>query len=186
MTYRIGAKKASLCLVTILATAFFGITTLKAQYTTATLGGTITDTSGAVIPGANITVRNTGTDLTRNMQSAADGSFLFPLLPIGMYTLTVEKSGFKTYMQSGILLTVNQEVTQGVVLQVGTASEQVTVSANAAMLQTQTATLAQLVGQERIVDLPLNGRQAQSLIFLSAGTVNTTHNYCGFNCQGGV
>src|SRR5580698_10470922 len=103
MTYCIGAKRTSLCLVTTLATALLGNTPLKAQHTTASRGGTVTDTSRAVIPGANITVRNTGTDLTRNMQSGADGSFLFPLLPIGTYTLTVEKSDFKTYVQSGIL-----------------------------------------------------------------------------------
>ena len=186
MTYGVSVKVASLCLVTILATAFLGITPLKAQLTTASLGGTVTDPSGAVVPGANVTVRNTGTGLTKSVPSGADGSYLFPVLPVGTYTLTVEKSGFKTYVQSGLTLTVNQAVSQGVVLQVGATSEQVTVSANAAMVETQTGTVAQLVGQERIIELPLNGRQAQSLIFLAAGTVDSTGNYCGFNCQGGV
>src|SRR5229473_859599 len=111
-----GTKKASLYLVTILATAFFGSTPLKAQLTTASLGGTVTDTSGAVVAGANVTVRNTGTALTKSMQSGADGSYLFPVLPIGAYTLTVEKTDFKTYTQSGIILAVNQVVTQGVAL----------------------------------------------------------------------
>lgn len=181
-----GVKKHLFYLVSILAMACFGNTLLNAQYTTASLGGTVVDSSGGVVPGATVTVQNTGTDLTKRMLSGADGSYLFPILPVGTYTLRVEKTGFKTYEQSGILLTVNQAVTQGVVLQLGSVSQQVTVSANAAMVQTQSATLSQLVGQERIVDLPLNGRQAQSLIFLSAGTVNTTNNYCGFNCQGGV
>jgi hypothetical protein len=127
MFIRFGAQKASLCLVTILASVLLESTPLKAQLTTASLGGTVTDSSGAVVPGASVTVRNTGTAFTKNMQSGADGSYLFPVLPIGTYTLTVEKAGFKTYLQSGILLTVNQAVTQGVVLQVGSTSEQVTV-----------------------------------------------------------
>ena len=186
MTDNFRAKEAFLCIVALLATAFLGSTPLRAQLTTASLGGIVTDSSGAVVPGANVTVRNTGTALTKSMPAGNDGSYLFPVLPVGAYTLTVEKAGFKTYSQSGIVLAVNQSVTQEVMLQVGATSEQVTVAANAAMVETQTATVAQLVGQERIIDLPLNGRQAESLIYLSPGTVDTTTHYCLFNCQGGV
>jgi hypothetical protein len=158
----------------------------EAQYTTASLGGTVTDTSGAVIPRAQVTVLNTATGLTKNMETANDGSFLFPVLPVGTYKLTVEKPGFMAYTQSGISLTLNQAASQRVELQVGAVSQQVTVSANAAMLDTHTATVAQLIGQQDIIDLPLDGRQAESLVFLSPGAVNTTNLYCLYNCQGGA
>ena len=184
--HHFAVKRASFWIAILLATVFLASIPVAAQYTTASLGGTITDISGAMVPGVNITVRNIGTDLTKTIKSGEDGSYLFPILPIGTYTLTVERPGFKIYSQTGITLAVNQAVTQKVVLEVGSTSEHVTVSANATMLETHTATVDQLVGQERIVELPLNGRQAQSLIFVSQGTVDTTSRYCGFNCQGGV
>src|ERR1039458_4081063 len=118
MLYRFGVRRAPLWIAILLAAASLGNTPLKAQFTTASLGGSVTDTSGGLVPSAKITVRNTGTDLTKSMQSGEDGSYLFPILPIGTYTLTVEKSGFKTYLQTGIILEVNQAVTQGVVLQI--------------------------------------------------------------------
>ncbi|MGH9325608.1 MAG: carboxypeptidase regulatory-like domain-containing protein [Terriglobia bacterium] len=158
----------------------------KAQYTTASLGGTVVDASGAVIPESKVTAKSTGTGLTRSTASRADGSFLFPALPVGTYTLTVEKAGFSTYVQQGITLTVNEAASQRVVLKVGTVSQQVTVSANASMLNTHTATTGQLINQQEVVDLPLNGRTPESLLFLAPGTANTTNLYCVYNCQGGV
>ncbi len=184
--YRVGMKEDSLGLSMVLAIAFLGTTPLKAQLTTASLGGIVTDSSGAAVQGASVTVRNTATDLTKSAHSGPDGGYLFPVLMSGTYTLTVDKSGFKTYVQSGIILAVNQAASQGVTLEVGATSEQVTVSANAAMLETQTGTVDQLVAQEQLIELPLNGRQAESLIYLSPGTVDTTSHYCLFNCQGGV
>ncbi|MGH9468891.1 MAG: TonB-dependent receptor domain-containing protein, partial [Terriglobia bacterium] len=157
-----------------------------AQYTTATLGGTVTDASGAVVPGAKVTARSTDTGLAKTITTTANGAYLFPALPVGHYDLTVEKSGFSTYVQRGITLTVNQAATQPVTLQVGLTSQQVTVSANARMINTHDATTGQLVGTRQILSLPLEGRQAQSLVFLAPGTINTTGQYCGYNCQGGV
>src|SRR4029077_19037467 len=93
---------------------------------------------------------------------------------------------FATYVQTGIVLSVNEAATQTVSLRVGSVTESVTVSANAAVLTTRTGTLGQLIDQKRILDLPLNGRQPQELLFLAAGAVNETGNYCLVNCQGGV
>ena len=159
---------------------------LVAQFTTASLGGTVTDPSGAAIPNAKVDVRNKETGLARSVQTANDGGFLFPNLPVGTYTLTAEATGFATYIQEGIVLTLNQAASVPVALKVGKMAEEVTVTANAELVSTRDATVGQLVDQKRVVDLPLDGRQAQSLIFLAAGTVDVTDNYCGLGCHGGV
>src|SRR5438034_7719824 len=160
-----------------------------AQYTTASLGGTVEDPAGAVVPGAVVTVQNEDTGLSRTATSQPDGTFLFPALPLGPYKLTVTKSGFANYVQTGIVLTVNEAATQTVALQVRALSQEVNVCANAEVLTTRTGTVSQLIDNKRVVDLPLDGRQPQELLFLAAGTVNETGtgpNYCLANCEGGV
>jgi hypothetical protein len=156
------------------------------QFTTASLGGIVSDSSGAIVPGASVTVLHTDTGTSKTLVTGADGSYLFPVLPVGTYQLAVEKAGFTKYIQSGIVLTVNQAANQPVVLQVGGAAQQVTVTADASLITTNTATIAHLIDQQQVVDLPLDGRHAESLVFLAPGTVNSTNNYCVVNCQGGV
>ena len=185
-TYSVRARLLNIFILVVFAFASFGAVPLFAQYTTGSLGGTVEDPAGAVVPDATVTAQNEGTGLSRTVTSQASGEFLFPALPIGNYKLTVTKAGFSTYVQTGIVLTVNQAATQTVRLKVGAVSQEVTVSANAAVLTTRTGTVGQLINQRHIVDLPLNGREAQSLLFLAAGTVNETGNYCLVNCQGGV
>ena len=137
---------------------------LVAQFTTASLGGTVIDPSGAAVPNAKVGVRNKDTALTRSVESASDGGFLFSSLPVGTYRLTVEKAGFATYVQDGIELTLNQAASVPVTLKVGQATEEITVTANAELVVNRDATVGQLVDQKRVADLPLNGRQAQSLV----------------------
>jgi hypothetical protein len=156
------------------------------QVTTARLTGTVVDASGASVPGANVTVLNVGTNFKLAVATGSDGAFSFPSLPVGSYDLTVEKTGFNKYIQRGIVLAVDQAATLRVELKVGAAVQQIAVTANAGMLTTSTATVSQLVDQKRIVDLPLNGRDANTLVFVAPGTVNTTNQYCLYNCQGGV
>jgi len=158
------------------------------QYTTASLGGTVVDQSGASVPDAKVTVRSIDTGMTKTIATATDGSFVFPGLTVGNYTLTVEKAGFSTYVQEGITLTLNQAASVSVTLRVGKAAEQITVSAAAELVTTREATVGQLIDQKRILDLPLDGRRAQSLVFLAPGTVNVTSfgTYCDVNCEGGV
>jgi hypothetical protein len=173
----------------VLLFVFLGGIPAAGQYTTASFGGTVLDPAGAVVPDATVTVQNEGTGLTRTVTTQPNGEFLFPALPVGNYRLTVTKPGFTTYVQTGIVLTVNQAATQIVSLKVGAVTQEVTVAANAQVLTTRTATLSQLVDQKKIVDLPLNGRQAQSLLFLAAGTLDETGvgpGYCLANCEGGV
>jgi hypothetical protein len=176
----------ALIAASVLIVGVLGVIPAAAQYTTGSLEGTVEDPAGAVVPGAEVTVQNEGTGLTRTATTQGDGTFLFPALPVGHYKLTVTKSGFTTYVQSGIILTVNQAATQTVTLRVGAVTQEVTVSANATVLTTRTSTVGQLVDQKRILDLPLDGRQPQELLFLATGTVNETGNYCLANCEGGV
>ncbi len=156
-----------------------------AQFTTANLGGTVVDETGASVPQSKVTVLNKDTGFTKTDMSTADGAFAFPALPIGAYRLTVEKAGFSTYVQEGITLTVNQTASQRVVLQVGTTTQEITVTENAAMVNTQSATISQLVTQKQVTDLPLNGRGAQALVLIAVGTADTTR-VSGILGQGGI
>ncbi|HUS07987.1 MAG TPA: TonB-dependent receptor [Bryobacteraceae bacterium] len=147
---------------------------LGAQFTTASLGGTVLDASGAAVPQSTVTILNKDTGFTKTGTSADDGSFIFPGLPVGNYRLTIEKTGFSTYVQEGIQLTVNQAASQTATLQVGSGTQAITITADAAMLNTQMATISQLVSERQVTSLPLNGRTAQSLVFIAAGTVDAS------------
>jgi carboxypeptidase family protein/TonB-dependent receptor-like protein len=157
-----------------------------AQYTTSTLGVTIVDPSGAAVSDAKITVHNLGTGLERVATSSSNGGFTFTALPVGNYAVTIEKDGFSRYNRTGITLTVDQPVNIPVKLQIGNVTEQVNVSGNAELVNTESGTVGQLIDTKKIVDLPLDGRQPQALLFLAAGTINETGRYCLVNCQGGV
>ncbi|HTM51228.1 MAG TPA: TonB-dependent receptor [Bryobacteraceae bacterium] len=159
---------------------------LSAQFTTASLGGAVRDSTGAVVADARVAARNTETGFVQTVTSDSTGSFLFSRLPVGSYELRVEKPGFSAYVQSGIQLTVDRMATQNVALQVGAVSEQVTVLAEAELIQTRTATAGQLVDQKRIVELPLNGRRPERLVYLAAGTVDLGRNSCQICGHGGV
>jgi hypothetical protein len=170
----------------LLLTVFLLAATLSAQYTTASLSGTVRDSTGAVVPDARVTARNTETGFAQTVASDATGSFLFSRLPVGSYELRVEKQGFTTYLQSGIQLTVDRMATQNVTLQVGAVTEQVTVQAEAELIQTRTAAAGQLVDEKRIVELPLNGRRPERLVYLAAGTIDLGRNACRICGHGGV
>lgn len=157
-----------------------------AQFTTASLGGRISDPSSAAVPAASVGVRNTATGVMYKTTSQANGEYAFPALPVGTYELTVTKTGFDTYVQTGIVLTVNEAATQAVVLKVGAVAEKITVTANASLVTTTSPTTGQLVNQQNIANLPMNGRQAQSLVFLIPGANDVTDQYCGVGCEGGA
>ena len=139
---------------------------------TGTISGVVTDPSGAVIPGATVTVKHASTGLTRSTVTDAQGAFLFPLMPVGGYGLTVEASGFRRFEQSGITLVLNSVANLPVIMQLGSLNESINVQADAAMVETRSGTLQGVVDQQRIVDLPLNGRNAANLVLLVAGTVD--------------
>jgi hypothetical protein len=157
-----------------------------AQYTTARLSGVITDSSGAVVVGATITIRDVGTGYTQTTSSTPAGQYAFPSLPVGNYQITVSMAGYTSYVQKGIVLSLGQAATQNVQLQVGMISQQVVVNANPSLVTTDSPTVGQLIDQKEISELPLNGRDVQQLVFLAPGTTNVTANYCAANCEGGV
>jgi hypothetical protein len=135
----------------------------------AVLSGTVKDTSGALVPGATITLTNTQTNISQTLKSASDGSYSFTNVPVGSYRLTVEQVGFRKYVQAGIVLQVNQAAKQDISLQVGTTAEVVEVTENVSTIDTVTATLGSVETQKRIVDLPLVERDTFQLGLLQAG-----------------
>lgn len=140
----------------------------------AQISGLVSDPSGAVVPNAKVTATHVSTGLVRTTLSGPDGLYVLPNLPVGSYKLEVEASGFETYVQTGILLEVSNNVTISVKLQVGESKQQVEVAANAGMVETQTTSLASVIDNARVLDLPLNGRQATDLIMLMGAATNTT------------
>src|SRR5437016_9336002 len=112
---------------------------------TASLFGTITDSQGAVVPGARVTVTNTATGLSRNTVTDSSGGFSFPLLPVGSYNLTVEQTGFRKYERRNILLQANENVGVDAALDLGNVQETVTVEGSAAQVDTRSATLSNTV-----------------------------------------
>lgn len=139
---------------------------------TGTIHGTVSDSTGAVVPGVSVTITNTGTNLTRVVAADEAGRFVAPQLPVGTYSVKVEKAGFATFVQTGITLQVNTNVQANPVLNPRASSEQVTVSSDAVMVQATTTNLMQVVDARRIEDLPLNGRNILQLMSLSAGVAD--------------
>ncbi|HXB74034.1 MAG TPA: TonB-dependent receptor [Candidatus Acidoferrales bacterium] len=134
-----------------------------------TILGTVTDTSGAVIPGAKITARQTATGLTRTEVSNADGEFSIPQLPVGQYALIVEQANFKKSERTGIELRVDDKLRVDVVLAVGQVTETVAVEATAPVIQTDSATVGNVVDNKKVTELPLNGRSFLQLGLLVPG-----------------
>jgi hypothetical protein len=157
-----------------------------AQFTTASFGGSVVDSNNGALPQSQVVVRNVDTGFTQTATTDERGAFLFPRLPVGSYELRVERPGFSRFVQTGITLAVDQAANLTVVMQVGQLTEEVTVQANTELVGTQNGTLGQLVDQQRVVELPLNGRMAQSLVFLAAGTVDLGRNGCRICGHGGV
>ncbi|HEY6342563.1 MAG TPA: carboxypeptidase regulatory-like domain-containing protein [Bryobacteraceae bacterium] len=133
--------------------------------------GTVRDSSGLAVPGADVTVTQTDTGISRTAQTGTSGDYSLPALPIGPYRMEVKKEGFSTFVQTGIVLQVDTAPTIDPVLKVGAVTEQVNVQAEAAMVDTHTTGVGQVVNQQQVVDLPLNGRQVTQLITVAGGAV---------------
>ncbi len=136
---------------------------------TASIHGAVTDATGAAIPDARIAATNLGRNLTRSVTTDAAGQYVIPLLPIGGYTVRVDKPGFQAFLQQNVLLQVNTEVQVDARLEVGGTTEQVNVSSQATLVQTNSSAMVQVVDQQRVADLPLNGRNVLQLLTLNAG-----------------
>jgi hypothetical protein len=146
---------------------------LTAQTFRGTLLGTITDPTGAVIPGASISVKNMDTGIERMTQSNSDGAFRVPELPVGRYSVTVTMAGFTPYLAEDVDVAVAGEVTLNVALQTGSQKEEVVVIGNALQVETTSNTLGATLTSNEVKNLPVNGRDYTKLIYLSPGVTGS-------------
>src|SRR5579862_3630597 len=156
--------------IALLVSAIVSAVAWAQSAATSQISGTVKDSTGLVLPEAQVRVTQTDTGLVRAATTNSDGVYVLPSLPIGPYQLEVKKEGFSSFVQSGIVLQVDSNPTIDVSMKVGSVSEQVQVEASATMVETHASGVGQVVDQERVVDLPLNGRYATDLIYLAGAS----------------
>ncbi|HLK34619.1 MAG TPA: TonB-dependent receptor, partial [Terriglobales bacterium] len=156
--------------VLVLFAVLVGSALVWAQKDTGTIAGTVTDPSGAVVAGAEVSVTEVDRGGTFNTQTNQSGEYVASPLMVGHYTVTVQHSGFKKAVSEPIALDVQQRAVVNIKLQLGQASESVEVTGAAPLLETQTSELGQVVGARQVSNLPLNGRNFAQLALLTAGT----------------
>src|SRR5437762_4916682 len=140
---------------------------------TAQITGTVKDQTGAVLPGVEVTATQTETGIARSTVTNETGSYVLTNLATGPYRLEAALPGFRTFVQTGIVLQVNSNPVINPVLEVGQVTEQVEVQANASLVDTRSTAVGQVMENERILELPLQGRQVTDLITLSGAAVET-------------
>lgn len=148
----------------------FGLAKVEAQVTTADIVGTVTDSTGAILPNVKVTVQNLGTHEIRTTQTTSSGDFTFTLLNPGRYQVTVVSDGFKTFSVPSLNLSAGDRSRIDAKLEVGSASQTVEVTAVAPALQTDRSTLTNTVTEQAVQDLPLNGRNYINLAQLTPGS----------------
>ena len=153
---------AMLLLLTVAAPIF-------AQNATGTILGVVKDSQGGAVAGATVTIRNTETGLTRTVTTGDDGTYRAPALPVGAYSVRVEKTGFKSSTHDGLTLNVTDEMAVNFTLEIGASTVEVVVTGEAPQVETTTSTLGGLVDEKRMADLPLNGRNYADLTLLQPG-----------------
>src|SRR6266436_3159758 len=131
---------------------------------TAQINGSVKDQSGAVLPGVEIAVTQTDTGAKRAVVTDETGSYILANLPLGPYRLEAALPGFRTYVRTGIILQVGASPVVNAVLEVGQVSEQVEVKADAALVETRGSGIGTVVDNQRVLELPLNGRNVQELV----------------------
>ncbi len=149
--------------------SFVLVNGLRAQTTRGTILGTVTDQSGAVVPGVTITVRETATGQTRTDTTNSSGDYVIPELPVGPYTVDAEKQGFAKVERSGLTLQVDQKMRVDIALQVGQVTQQLVVESTAPVISTDSATVGNVVDNKKVTELPLNGRNFLQLNLLVPG-----------------
>jgi Carboxypeptidase regulatory-like domain len=147
--------------------------TVMAQTATGQITGAVKDANGAVLAKARVKVNSALTGLARETTTNEEGAYVFPLLPVGVYAVTVEHQGFNAAKKANISINVDQIVRADFDLKVGDVSAVVEVESGAVALDTETASMGQIVSQRQVTQLPLNGRNFLQLLFLGAGAVQT-------------
>jgi hypothetical protein len=168
-------------LLTLLSAVFLLALTCAGQTSTSQISGTVRDSSGAVIPGATVTLTNEATGVVQKQSTTEAGVYAFPAIPVGTYLIRVEATGFKALNKPGNVAQVNTPLAVDLAMEVGSATESVEVAASAEVLQTTSATLGNVVEQKAVVNLPLNGRNPLNLLMYEPGVVQRSGNTVNVN-----
>src|SRR5215470_3783968 len=179
---RVLATVVGLLLVSGLAC---GATSPQAQGTS-TINGSVKDSSGAVLPGVEVTATQTATNVSRQTISDERGNFVLPNLPVGPYRVEATLPGFRTFVQTGIELGVNQNPILPITLEVGQVTQEVEVSANVTQVETSSLGVRQVIENQEVLDLPLQSRNATDLLTLLGGAVASGANSSSRALQGGI
>lgn len=152
-------------------------TLIQAQAgSTAQIAGIVTDTSGGVLPGVDVTATQTATGMSRTVVTDAQGKYTLTNLPIGPYRLEAKLSGFRSFVQTGLTLQVSGSPTINIELSLGDLTETISVEAAAPLVDTKRSGIGEVIGNERIIELPLNGRNPTDLIELTGAAVHVPGN----------
>src|SRR5262245_60239704 len=173
----------------LIATVFLVLLSGKAllgQTSTAVLTGTIRDASGAILPGVTVTSTNTARNTSQSTVSNDAGSYAFPAMQPGTYSLTAELPGFKKFLREGIVLQVTQVIRLDVEMALGAISESVEVSESVPMVETETSSRGSVIDEKKIIELPLNGRDYNQLALLSPGVLPGTPRLAAVNFKGAI
>ncbi len=171
--------------IRILILALATVTLALAQQSTGTISGIVADQQGAVIPGARVEVRNTGTNAVFATSSNESGVYVAPGMAVGEYEISVESDGFRRSVRSGVGLQVGQNAEVNVTLEIGQLTEVVEVFGEAPLVDTGGATIGEVIERKRVSDLPINGRGALALTMLTAGVIsNAGPTNSGFGDRG--
>lgn len=173
-------------MIRVLVLGMLSVCAVLAQYDTATVLGSINDPTGAVVPGAKVTLVNTQTGVSVSQMGDESGNFQFLNLRIGSYKVQAEKAGFKIASSEVFTLTVSARQRVNLTMQVGEVTETVTVSEAAALIETDSSDRGQVINRQAIVNLPLNGRAYADLALLSPGVrkSNISNRDASFNVNG--
>lgn len=181
--------KSRALLVTSLIVLFGFCCVPRSSAQTAATGivlGTVTDPSGAAVPGAQVTLSNTSTGLTQTVTTNAQGGYLFPNVAPGTYSLAVTSTGFRKFIATNVIVQVTKSATVNPRLQIGQVAQSVTVSATSVQLQTTNAEVGAVVGTQSLLRLPTRTREADELLFLQPGATPETGGSSGASVAGAV
>ncbi|MGH9828997.1 MAG: carboxypeptidase-like regulatory domain-containing protein, partial [Blastocatellia bacterium] len=142
---------------------------------TGSISGIVTDPSGAVIPGAVVTATETATGVASTVQTDGSGYYSFPNLSVGNYTIQIQAGGFKLFQQTAIHIDANSAIRVDAKLEVGEASEKVTVRSDVVQVETQSTQMGEVINSRKILTVPLNGRDFTNLLDLQPGVVPSAY-----------
>ncbi len=185
-SFRFQSAILALTLIVLVGSlAFVTIPIAKAQVTTATVHGTVTDPSGAVVPDAKVTALNTATGISTETTSNKSGFYVFPSLQVGgPYSVTMDAPGFQKVVKTGVMLTVNADLEESAALTVGTEAQTVTVNSSSVQVETANTQLEQTVADVQIENLPMLGGDAASLEKLVPGVVESSDRFGAYSVNG--